>query len=337
MTSKEWSRQRVTIKDIAREAGVDPSTVTRALQGSPRVKTSTREDIERIALRLGYVPSAIGRSLVKRRSQLIGLVIPDMTNPFFAPLARGIEDEAARHSLRVLIRNTEGKPAAERDAINVFSELAVDGLIVPAARCPQSYYDALPLATPIIHINREDAAHQVSCDSVSGSAKIMAHLFALKHRRVAFVAGPAGPAREPKIFAYRQAMQNAQLPIRDEDLFSFDETLASVEHIADTLAANPQRPTAVFAWNDVCAIALIHALHKRGIEVPQQMSIAGHDDIEMAAIIQPPLTTVRWPMYELGLEAVRYVLRLHTKESPVSPIIPAPTLMVRESTAPPPG
>lgn len=339
MSEKDWSARRITIKDIAREAGVNPSTVTRALQGSPLVKTSTREDIEQIAKRLGYVPSALARSLVKRRSQLVGLVIPDMTNPFFAPLARGIQTEAAEHGLRVLIRNTEGDPAAERDAIRVFSELSVDGLIVPAARCRQSFYDDLPMSTPIIHINREEAAHHVSCDGITGSAQIMQHLLDLGHRRIAFVSGPAGPGPEPKIRAFREAMAMAGLEIHEEDLFTFDNSMGSVETIANALASRTHRPSAVFAWNDVCAIALIHSLHKRGIEVPDHMSVVGHDDIAMADVIHPPLTTVHWPMYELGIEAIRYMLRLHVKNSPATlrpaPAVPAPRLIIRESTAEP--
>ena len=326
---------RVTIKDIAREAGVDPSTVTRALQGSEKVRPDTAQRVKSIAKKLGYVPSAMARSLVARRSHLVGLVIPDMTNPFFAPLARGIEDEAARHNLRILIRNTEGRPDAERDAVNLFSELSADAVIVPMARCPSSYYESLNDDTPIVHINREEARHQVSCDSLRGTALILQHLVQLGHCRIGFVSGPAGPAREPKSLAYCNAIANLGQTTRDDWQFVFDGSTDSVEVIADALLASNDRPTAVFAWNDVCAIALIHALGKRGLSVPRDISIAGHDDIALAGVIQPPLTTVRWPMLELGVAAVRYAVHLHERKTAPESDIPAPQLVVRSSTAAP--
>ncbi len=335
MTNKTERPGRVTIKDIAREAGVDPSTVTRALQGSTRVRASTRQRIEEIATALGYVPSAIARSLVARRSHLVGLVIPDMTNPFFAPLARGIEDEAARHNLRILIRNTEGREDAERDAIKVFSELAADAVIVPMARCPQSFYDNLHDATPVVHVNREGARYHVSCDSSLGASKVMEHLMGLGHRRIGFVAGPAGPAREPKRFAYHDAIGGLGQDIRQDWQYTFDGSTDSVERIAAAIDDSNDPPSAVFAWNDVCAIALIHALAKRGIDVPNDISIAGHDDIALAGVIQPPLTTVRRPMHELGIAAVRYAGHRHDRKPAPECDIPAPRLVVRESTSRP--
>ncbi|MFK7888714.1 MAG: LacI family DNA-binding transcriptional regulator [Gammaproteobacteria bacterium] len=333
MNQRRSKQARVTIKDIAREAGVDPSTVTRALQSSSRVKASTRLKIQNIAAELGYVPSAMARSLVARRSHLLGLLIPDMTNPFFTPLARGVEDEAARHNLSVLIRNTEGRPEAERDAIRVFTEFSVDGLLVPMARCPQSFYDSLPDMISIVHLNRPEAPYHVNCDSVLGSRHIVEHLLGLGHQRIGFITGPGAPAREPKMTAFRQCMGAAGLSVYEDEIFHYDGTLKSVEIIANTICTAHPSLTAVFAWNDVCAIALMHALHKRGVEVPRDMSIAGHDDIEMAGIVQPPLTTVRWPMYEMGIAAVRYAVSLHEeKQAPVLDI-PPPRMIIRESTA----
>ena len=157
MTKPRWQTRRVTIKDIARAANVDPSTVTRALQGNERVKPVTREKIAGLAAEMGYVPNMAARTLVNRSSGLVGVVIPDMTNPFFADLGRGIEDEAAKHDLRILINDTHGVEAAEREAVKLFLELKVDGLLVPMARCPQAYYDELDAAVPVVHVNRDDA------------------------------------------------------------------------------------------------------------------------------------------------------------------------------------
>ena len=335
MSSSSFSRRRTTIKDIARAANVDPSTVTRALQGSSRVRPATRERIQAIAAELGYVPSMAARTLVKSSTGLIGVVIPDMTNPFFAELGRGIEDEAAKHDLRILFHDTRGAESAERDAVRLFLELKVDGLLVPMARCPQEFYTPLDKVMPIVHVNREEATHHVNCDTLAGSLMIMQHLIDLGHRRIGFVRGPAGPWREPKMFAYRQSLDEAGIDYDPEIIFTFDGTLDSTRLIAEELLALDDRPTAVFAWNDVNAIALIHALRDHGVRVPGDVSIAGHDDIQLAGCIDPPLTTVAWPMYELGQQSVRYLYSLGHGQSPDEPRVPAPRLVVRQSTGSP--
>lgn len=335
MNKPRWQSPRVTIKDIARAANVNPSTVTRALQGSDRVKAATRDKIAELAREMGYVPNMAARTLVNRRSGLVGLVIPDMTNPFFANLGKGIEDEAAKHDLRILINDTRGVEATEREAVQLFLELKVDGLIVPMARCTQQYYDELGATVPVVHVNRDEAAHHVSCDTVQGSILVMRHLLELGHRRIGFVRGPAGPGREPKMFAYRQAMQEAGLDYDPDLIFTFDGTLESSESIADLLQKLKTRPTAVFAWNDVNAIALMHALRDRGVQIPQDISIAGHDDIQLAGCVDPALTTVRWPMYELGQQSVRYLYSVGHGQVPRDPQVPEPQLIVRGSTGSP--
>ena len=334
MAGPDWRGRRVTIKDIATAAAVDPSTVTRALQGSTRVKQETRLRIVALAEQMGYVPNMAARTLVTQRSHLLGVVIPDMTNPFFADLAHGVEEESAKHRLRVLIRNTEGQEAAEREAIQFFLELKVDGLLVPMARCPTDYYVSLGSSIPIVLVNREDADHHVSCDSQAGSRAVMEHLLGLGHRRIAFVTGPTGPMLEPKMRAYEDALHGAGLVVDPDLVYTFDGSLASTRDIADQLLATTVRPTAVFAWNDVCAMGLISSLRERGVEVPADISVAGHDDIALASYFEPPLTTVHWPMYELGQQGVRILYRLREGLDGVQPHVPDPGLVVRGSTGP---
>ncbi|MEM7081364.1 MAG: LacI family DNA-binding transcriptional regulator [Pseudomonadota bacterium] len=326
--------KRVTIKDIAKAAGVDPSTVTRALGGSPRVKHSTRALIEGLAEELGYVPSAIARSLLTRQSNLIGVVIPDMTNPFFDALVRGIEHQASLYQQRVLVRSTDGDPDAERDAVRLFYELNVDGLIIPIARCPQSFYERLDKSTPVIHVNRDDAEHSVSCNTISASEALVDHLIALGHRRIAFVSGVSGFVQEPKRIAYDRALQRADIALKPDLLFAYDGSTDSVRKIADQLLNSPHNPTAVFSWNDVCAISLIHVLHERGISIPEQMSVAGHDNIDMAALVQPTLTTVNWPMTEIGIRSVNLLMNIQGRSTEQCVAIPAPQLLIRDSTGP---
>ena len=311
---------------------MDPSTVTRALQGSERVKPATREKIAGLAAEMGYVPDMAARTLVNRRSGLVGVVIPDMTNPFFAEFGKGIEDEAAKHDLRILIIDTRAVEAAEREAVKLFLELKVDGVVVPMARCPQDYYDGLKSAVPLIHVNRDEAKHRVNCDTVHGSILVMQHLLELGHRRIGFVRGPAPPGREPKMFAYRQALDDAGIHYDPELIFTFDGTLESTAVIATQVLALDERPTAIFAYNDVNAIGLIHALRDHGLSVPGDISIAGHDDIQLSGCIDPPLTTVAWPMYELGQQSVRYLYSLGHGKTPRAPKVPLPRLIVRKST-----
>ncbi|MEM1262904.1 MAG: LacI family DNA-binding transcriptional regulator [Pseudomonadota bacterium] len=331
MGTGRQKQQRITIKDIAAAADVDPSTVTRALQGSERVKAETRQRISALASQMGYVPNMAARTLVTQRSQLLGLVVPDMTNPFFAALARGVEEEAASQQLQVLIRNTDGNEVAEREAIQFFLELKVDGLLIPMARCPDAYYATLSDDIPLVHVNRIDARHHVSCDMAHGTRAVVKHLIDLGHRRIGFVTGPSSPAQQPKRNGYEAALQEAGIGVDKDLLLHFDGSLACVEELADAVIRIA--PTAVFAWNDVCAMGLIRALRDRGIGIPTDLSIAGHDDIALAACYDPPLTTVHWPMYELGQQAVRYLFQLHAAGSGFVPAIPAPTLVVRGSTA----
>ncbi len=335
MSKPRWQTRRVTIKDIARAADVDPSTVTRALQGSSRVKPATRDRITELAAEMGYVPNIAARTLVQRSSGLIGVVIPDMTNPFFRDLGKGIEDEAAKHDLRILITDTGAVEASEREAVKLFLELKADGIIVPSTRCTQEFYDSVGDAVPIVHVNREEMTHQVSCDMVGGSVLVMQHLIELGHRRIGFVRGPDRPGREPKMYAYRLELENAGIDYDPDLIFSFDGTLDSSRAIVDQLLALEERPTAVFAWNDLNAIAMIHALRERGISIPDDLSIAGHDDIQLAGCIDPPLTTVGWPMYELGQQSVRYLYSLGHGQTPREPQLAAPRLIVRESTGGP--
>ncbi|MEM7278987.1 MAG: LacI family DNA-binding transcriptional regulator, partial [Pseudomonadota bacterium] len=274
-------KRRVTIKDIARAANVDPSTVTRALQGSERVKQATREKIRDLANSMGYVPDMSARMLVNQRSGLIGVAIPDMTNPFFAEFGRGIENEAAKHDLRILINDTHGNEEEERAAVQLFRELKVDGIVIPMARCPQDYYEHLKIQIPLVHVNREEARHRVNCDTVHGSILIMQHLLDLGHKRIGFVRGPAPPGLEPKMFAYKSALEQVGISYDPELIFTFDGTLQSTEKIADQLVALGDIPTAVFGHNDVCAIGLIHALQNRGLKTPRDISIVGHDDIHL--------------------------------------------------------
>ncbi len=336
MAEPAWRKRRVTIKDIARAAGVDPSTVTRALQGSERVKESTRERINELAAEMGYVPDMAARMLVRQRSGLVGLVIPDMTNPFFADLANGIRDEASKHDLRILICNTEGLEASEREAVTLFQELKVDGLLIPMARSPKVYFDGLNDQLPVIHINRVDALHHVSCDMVQGTVSVMNHLLDLGHTRIGFVRGPQSMVQEPKMIAYRQALDDAGIEYEPELIFTYDGTSQSSQAIAEQIVGMRNRPTAVFAWNDVNAIALMHALHDLGVRVPDDISIAGHDDIHLAGCVVPALTTVHWPMYELGQLSIRYLFGLRAGHAPEVLDVPPPRLIVRESTARPP-
>ncbi|MEM8546695.1 MAG: LacI family DNA-binding transcriptional regulator [Pseudomonadota bacterium] len=334
MTDRQWKGERVTIKDIARAANVDPSTVTRALQGSERVRQSTRERIAALAEEMGYVPNQAARTLVTSKSQLIGLVIPDLTNPFFAALDRGIEEEAGKHGFKVMIRNTNGDTEAEREAIRFFTAMKVDGIVAAMARCSTNFYGALQAAVPIVHVNRDDLPHHVCCDREAGTYGIIEHLIELGHRRIAYVTGP-GPASSPKYNGFKRALAAHGLSYEPERTLRFNGELQDCEHIAAQLLAIKPRPTAIFAWNDQCAIGLHHALRERGVRVPEDLSIAGHDDIAIAPFVEPALTTVHWPMYELGQASIRYLYRLRDGQRVRRPRIPAPTVKIRASTAPP--
>jgi LacI family transcriptional regulator len=335
----------MTLKDLGRLAGVHPSTVARVLNGEPRQRVSeeVRMRILALAREHGYQPNYLARSLRMKRSLVIGTAIPDIANPFFAMLFRGIEDALAESGYSAIMTNTDDDPVREQRSITMLRGRQVDGLLIATARREDLTIETLREAdVPFVLVNRHTdpiPANAVVPDDYAGAAAAVDHLIALGHRRIAHIAGSdqmsTGHTRR---LGYLETIQRHHLAA-DPDLVvpgSFREPggYEAMRRLLDL----PQPPTAVFAVNDLAAIGAIRAIEDAGLQVPRDISIVGFNDLSVAIGTVRMLTTVRLPLHDMGVAAAKRLLA-HITSGTVSPepvVIPI-ELMVRQSTAPAPS
>lgn len=330
-----------SIKDIAKVMNISYSTVSRALNNSPRVKRETRELIQRQAAEMGYLPSAIARSLVTRRTNTIGIVVTKITDLFFAEVIQGIEETALSAGQNVILTNSDGQPDRELAAIQNLRGRRVDGIILVAACADQEskrrLFTSSGLDMPIVIINnvhREHIGYSIETDNVGGGQLATQHLLALGHRRIAHIAGPAtewdGAERQ---IGYEQALREAGLAVDPALVVCGDNRPEGGWQAMQTLLALPDQPTAVFCYNDATALGVLRAAHAAGLQIPQDLSVVGFDDIDLTAYFEPPLTTIAQAKREMGALAVQMVLDLLNSRTVEDCVLPS-RLVLRESTAP---
>ncbi len=333
----------VSIKDIARVTNVSYSTVSRALNNSPRVKLATRTEIQRVATEMGYLPSAIARSLVTRRTNTIGVVVTTITDLFFAEVIRGIEEQAVRVGYSVILTNSEAQPDRELAAVQALRSRRVDGIILVAACADKERKERLLHSTetnlPIVIINNVHAEHigySIETDNLAGGQEATRHLIDLGHRRIAHISGPPnewdGVERQQ---GYKQALRWAGLPIDPALIIRGDNQPDGGLAAAQQLLALPDPPTAIFCYNDATALGVMRAIHAAGRRIPEDISIVGFDDIALASYFEPPLTTMAQPKRKMGARAVQMILDLIGGDVEVTDCVLPSRLIVRQSTAPP--
>ena len=302
-------RHRSTLSEVASRAGVSPTTVSHALSGKRPVAASTRKSIERAARELHYRPNAVARSLRTRRSHTAGLIIPDISNPFYPRLARGLQDELAAVGCHVLVCNTDRRPGNELEYLVDVLDRQVDGVVIVAFHLSTADLAQVPLAdVPLVSIgSRLDhpSIDLVRTDDGAGARDATRHLLDLGHS-VGLIGGPAGlPPSESRAAGYREALADAGAAFRPEFVVDGDFTRAGGAAAMHAMAALPDRPTAIFCANDVMAIGAMDAARELGLDVPRDVALVGYDDIEAAALVTPALTTVHNPADQLGAAAGR--------------------------------
>jgi LacI family transcriptional regulator len=330
-----------TLKDLARLAGVHPSTVARVLNADPqqRVSPELRERIIALAREHGYQPNGLARALRLKRTRVIGTMIPDISNPFFAVMFRAIEDALADLDYSVILANTDDDLQREVRGMNMLRERQVDGLILATARSTDPAIAALAADRfPYVLINRHTDPlddHAIVPDDFAGAVQAVEHLVSLGHRRIAHIAGPSdistGYARHQ---GYAAAISRHGLP--DDPSLIAPGTYREVGgyEAMRMLLALSVRPTAVFAVNDMAAIGAIRAVHEAGLSVPDDISIVGFNDVPAAAQLLVPLTTMRVPLQQLGRAAVDRLLQFIAGSSEqVAPIVLPVELVSRRSSA----
>jgi LacI family transcriptional regulator len=332
-----------TLQDVADSAGVHRATASRALNPAARhlVNGETAERVERVAQSMGYRPNPIARSLKTARSASIGLLIPDLTNPLFPPIARGVEDVLGAVGYNAWIVNTDNDPGREIAAVESMRGRNVEGFVIATARLEHPLLEQLAAQhTPIVLVNRRTSRPDicsVTADDATGVQLAMKHLVDLGHREIVHLAGPQDLSTGVnRLRAFRQALQDHDLPDRPERLVvcrSWTE-IAGADAIRGLLGAGVGF-TAVLAGNDLLALGCYDALDEHGLTCPDDVSVVGFNDMPFVDKLNPPLTTVRIPHYELGAEAARLLLEdlRQPQRHPRSVLLPL-TLVVRRSTAP---
>jgi LacI family transcriptional regulator len=337
-------RNAITIRDVARVAEVHPGTVSRALNVETRalVSPQTAERVLRAAEQLGYRPNPIARGLKTNRSFTIGVLIPDITNPLFPPILRGIEDKLLDEGYTALIVNTDNDAERERNHIAAMRARQVDGLISATARLDRELLvDLAAGGPPLVLVNRsleDGSVPAVTVDDAKGIALAVQHVVELGHTRIAHLAGPqntsTGHRRYQGFFESMRA-HGLEVPdghVRPTRWFTEEE---GARVCAELLDAAPD-VTAILAANDLLAIGCYDLLEARGMSCPQDVSIVGFNDMPLLDRLQPPLTSVRVPQREIGTVAADLMLELLGDGSlPTREILLEPTLSVRGSTAPP--
>ena len=331
----------VTIKDVAKEAGVSYSTVSRVVNNKTYVNPDTRDRVVQAMLRLGYQVNLHARSLAGGQSNVIGLLVVDLTTQYMGEIISGIDDVLAANQYELMLYTTHRRKAKESAYVHMMARGLADGLLLSLPREPEAYLKSLrQKGFPYViidHRSEEPSDLFVSADNYQGGYDATNYLIGLGHRRIGIVTGwmDMVSARD-RLEGYRAALADAGLPFIDELMFQGDFSQPGGFNGGTHLLELAERPSAIFASNDISAMGVIEAARAKGFQVPRDLSVVGFDDIPTAALLSPQLTTMRQPLQEMGRSATQMLLDLlrTPEERPQSVIFPT-ELVVRETAVAP--
>jgi LacI family transcriptional regulator len=311
----EWSecKKVATIRDVAKRAGVSVATVSRVLNETGYVHADTKAAVIKAIKELNYKPNHVARSLYKKSSRLIGLILPDITNPFFPELARAVEDVAHQYGYTVVLCNSDGDLEKEKNYLDVLTQNHADGLIVTTNQ--QNNPNYLDLDIPVVALDRtiHESIPEVRADHYGGGKMATEFLIQRGCTFIAHVRGPSqlSPANE-RCRGFVNAAKKAGIPFRIVES-QFDITI-SEQKVRDLLDAYPQID-GIFAGNDLIAVAAVKVALKKGISIPEELQVIGFDGIPLSACFYPAITTIVQPIYEMGKWATELLIQMITKKS----------------------
>ena len=332
---------RVTMADVAREASVSLMTVSRVVNDKGDVSPATRQRVQAVIERLGYRPSGIARGLVTRRTHTLGLVMLDVANPFFSDVARGAEHVAYAEGYNVFLCNTDEDPERELAVLQSLEEKRVDGVVLCSSRLNDRELRAAMARHPaIVLVNRcleptngENKVGVVMLDDEAGGRMATQHLLDSGHRAVGFLAGPpASRSGRQRAKGYHAAMAAAGLPNNPVWVRHCSPVVEGGQEAARELLTSHPELTALFCYNDLVAVGALQACADLGRAVPDDLAVVGFDDIPLAALVTPPLTTCHVSRYELGDQAMRLLLdQIRGCPEGCKEVVLRPELVVRAS------
>lgn len=329
-----------TIKDVAKLAGVSVATVSHVVNETRFVSEETKQKVLSAMKDLSYKPNAVARSLRRKESKIIGLVLPDNTNPYFAEIAWSIEYASRNHGYSLILCNSDGDVKKEETYINVLIEKQVDGVILVAAGDSTANFMKLKERNiSTVMVDRDSPSvntDSVQIDNATYGEIATSHLIELGHKKIACITGPRDVTPSfDRVDGYKKAMKLNDLPVPDEYVVKGDFKPQGGYLAACKLLDLEDPPTAIFACNDLMAFGISHAARERDMLVPRDLSVVGFDDIYLSTYSNPPLTTIKQPRLEMGDEAVNaLVLRIKNPDRPARSILLHAELVVRSSTMP---
>lgn len=335
----------ITIKDIAKAAGVSHTTVSRALHDHPAISRETVAEIKRLAAKMGYVPSATARGLKTRRTRALGVIVSHIDDPFWSEVLQGIDEVLHPAGYSLFVAATHRDRQREKEVVQAMVQRGVDGVILCAPQfSPDQSRVMHAYGLPMVIVNNEgasDSPYLVYNDDRYGSHLLARHLITLGHRDIAYLGNEQGGRTTIEREAgFREEMQAAGLVVPEQNVhLALESTPAGGYAGAQYFLSLARRPTAIMCYNDHLAVGVYSALHAAGLRIPGDISVVGYDDITMAAYLFPPLTTLRQFKRDLGASAADMMLRvLETRDlAEVRPekISFKGELVIRASTAPP--
>ncbi|SDD02944.1 transcriptional regulator, LacI family [Melghirimyces thermohalophilus] len=333
--------KNVTIKEVAQRAGVSISTVSRVLNRSKPVSDGLKKRILQAVEETGYMPNAVARSMIQKKTGVIGVIIPEIFNPYFSGLVQGIEHVAKEHQSYIMLAVSEKKPRRESELLRIFQARQMDGVILAAARVERSLKEALDrLSVPYVVIGQrlaEKAAPCVYLNNRRAAFEVTSHLLDCGYQNLGIISGPLwdlASGRE-RLEGFQEALKKRGQPLRAEWVverqgFHLQDGYEGMKSILQA----PQRPDAVFCACDRMAAGALQYLKESGIPVPKGMALAGFDDEELASIVNPRLTTIRHSPFEMGFKAATLLVNQLEDPSIAGGDITIPhQLVVRESTS----
>lgn len=330
---------RPTIVDVARKAGVSKSLVSLVMRGASNVSETSRQAVLEAAEELGYRPNAVARSLVQQRSFVIGVMVSDLSNPFFIDVIQGATDAARVAGYRALVNTGGREKDNEEDAIETLLRLQVDGLVLAGSIVDSRFIERVGAEVPTVVTNRASRSRVI--DSIvihdrKGAAMAVDHLVGLGHRKIAHITGGRGAGARNRLTGYRQAMKRHGLEGEIRVVPGAYTEEGGAEGVGRLMAEGVEF-TAIIAPNDLAALGVLEALGATGLRVPDDVSVVGYDDTFLAGLGHIDMTSVRQDARLMGAQAVEMLIeRADGQRTTTDHIVLEPTLTIRSSTAPPP-
>ena len=328
-----------TLKDLEKATGVSKSTISRVFNNPEKVKGSTLKLVKKKAEELGYKPSRVARRLQagKGKAKVIGLIIPDILNPFFAEITRGIEDVALQNGYALILNNSNENMERQKVCLDTLRMEGVDGIILPPVHEEDEYVkELIDGGLNMVCVDRvvkNTTVDSIHSDNRKGAYIAVSHLIELGHERIAYIGGiPSISSTRERLRGYREAFHDNNLKVHEELILSGDSKQESGEWLTEQLIRMKNPPTAIFTGNNMTTLGAYVALNRLEVSIPDEMALVGYDDVPWAAALNPPPTVVDQSTYEIGRRAAEMLLaRIQNPDSlPVKSML-EPNFVVRES------